>query len=128
MKAFDCKMCGECCHGIGGIFMKRHEQKRIAAHLGLELTAFLAEYTETRNGKVYAGVGGDNYCIFFKKEKACTIHPVKPARCRLWPYFPANVSDPETWDLAKLACPGISRECSFEDFVREYREDSSGDQ
>jgi uncharacterized protein len=119
MKAFDCKMCGECCYGVGGIFMEVDEQKRIAEYLGLKLEDFLTEYTEKRNGRIYAGVGSDNFCIFFKKEHGCTIHPVKPARCELWPFFPANVADPETWDVAKLACRGINRDCSFEDFVRE---------
>ncbi|MCG6878363.1 MAG: YkgJ family cysteine cluster protein [Deltaproteobacteria bacterium] len=119
MKAFDCKMCGECCHGIGGIFMERDEQIRIARYLGLELEDFLKKYTEKRNGRIYAEVGAEDYCIFFKKETGCSIHTVKPARCRLWPYFPANVADRETWDAAKLACRGINRECSFEDFVKE---------
>jgi uncharacterized protein len=119
MKAFDCKMCGECCYGAGGIFMEKEEQERIAEYLGLKLEVFLSEYTEKRNGRIYAGVGSDNFCIFFKDNKGCTIHPVKPARCELWPFFPANVADRETWDVAKLACRGINRDCSFEDFVRE---------
>ena len=119
MKAFDCKMCGECCYGVGGIFMEVDEQKRIAEYLGLKLEDFLKDYTEKRNGRIYAGVGSDHFCIFFKNKKGCAIHPVKPARCELWPFFPANVADPETWDVAKLACRGINRDCSFEDFVRE---------
>jgi Fe-S-cluster containining protein len=111
-------MCGECCYGEGGIFMEENEQKRIAEHLGLEFGDFLAKYTVELNGRTYAAVGPDNFCIFFRKEKGCTIHTVKPDRCELWPYFPANVADPETWDLAKVACRGINRECSFEDFVK----------
>lgn len=99
--------------------MEADEQKRIAEYLGLKLEDFLAEYTEKRNGRIYAGVGSDNFCIFFKHQKGCTIHTVKPARCELWPYFPANVADRETWDVAKLACRGINRDCSFEDFVKE---------
>ena len=118
MKAFDCKMCGECCYGEGGIFMEEDEQKRIAEYMGLEFEDFLAQYTVKRHGRTYAAVGPDNFCIFFLKEKGCTIHPVKPARCDLWPYFPANVEDRETWDQAKLACRGINRECSFEDFIK----------
>ena len=118
MKVFDCKMCGECCYGDGGIFMEEDEQKRIAKYMGLGFEEFLAQYTVKRHGRIYAGVGPDNFCIFFRKEKGCTIHTVKPGRCELWPYFPANVADPETWDLAKVACRGINRECSFEDFVK----------
>ncbi|MBT3259808.1 MAG: YkgJ family cysteine cluster protein [Deltaproteobacteria bacterium] len=119
MKAFDCKMCGECCYGEGGIFMEVEEQKRIAEYLGLKLEDFLTGYTEERHGRIYARVGANNFCIFFKKENGCNIHSVKPARCELWPFFPANVADRETWDIAKLACRGINRDCSFEDFVQE---------
>ena len=119
MKAFDCKMCGECCYGEGGIFMEVEEQERIAEYLGLKLEDFLTGYTEKRHGRIYAKVGVNNFCIFFKKENGCSIHPVKPARCELWPFFPANVMDQETWDIAKLACRGINRDCSFEDFVKE---------
>ncbi len=118
MKAFDCKMCGECCYGEGGIFMDTAEQDRVADFVGLKLEDFLEKYTEKRHGRTYARVGATNFCIFFEKEKGCTIHPVKPARCELWPYFPANVADRETWNVAKLACRGINRDCSFEDFVK----------
>ncbi len=111
-------MCGECCYGEGGIFMEAAEQQRDTEYLGLKLEDFMAKYTEKRHGRVYAKVGETNFCIFFQKESGCTIHTVKPARCELWPYFPANVADPETWDTAKLACRGINRDCSFEDFVK----------
>ena len=114
-------MCGECCYGEGGIFMKTEEQTRIAKFLGLKFEDFLSKFTEERNGRIYAKVGVDNFCIFFKKGKGCAIHPVKPARCELWPYYPANITDRETWDNAKLACRGINRDCSFEEFVKESR-------
>jgi Fe-S-cluster containining protein len=65
--------------------------------------------------------GEDNFCIFYEEGKGCRIHPVKPARCSLWPYYPANVKDRETWEMAKLACRGIDRKCSFEEFVRESK-------
>lgn len=119
MKAFDCKKCGDCCYGEGGIFMEVEEQKKIAESLNLDLEDFLTEYTQKRNGRTYAKVGADNFCIFFEKGNGCTIHTVKPARCELWPYYPANVADRDTWNHAKLACRGINRECSFEDFVKE---------
>ncbi len=105
--------------------MEKEERKRIAEFLSLNLEDFLSGYTEKRNGRIYAKVGADNFCIFFKKGKGCAIHPVKPARCVLWPYFPANVADPETWNIAKPACRGINRDCSFEDFVKESRTEGS---
>jgi len=121
MKAFDCKMCGDCCYGEGGIFLEEGEEKRIARFLGIRASDFLVRYCETRNHRTYLATGDDHFCIFYEKGRGCRIHPVKPARCALWPYFPANVNDREAWEEAKDACRGINRECSFEEFVREGR-------
>ncbi|MBW1784216.1 MAG: YkgJ family cysteine cluster protein [Deltaproteobacteria bacterium] len=119
MKAFDCKMCGDCCYGEGGIFLEEKEKKRIAQFLNLRTEDFLTRFCEERNGRIYVKTGEDRFCIFYEKGKGCRVHPVKPARCDLWPYYPANVSDRDTWEMAKWACRGINRECSFEEFVRQ---------
>jgi len=49
----------------------------------------------------------------------CRIHPVKPVRCIQWPFFEAIVGDQDNLDPAKEACPGIRRDCSHGEFVRE---------
>ena len=121
MKAFECKMCGDCCFGEGGIFMDEKEQKRIAAFLEISADDFLSRFCEERNGCIYVKTGEDNFCIFYQRGKGCAIHLVKPARCSLWPYYNANINDEETWDMAKWACRGINRECSFEEFVRQSK-------
>lgn len=124
MKAFECRLCGTCCYGKGGIVVKDEEARRIAEFLGLSETAFRDRYCESLHGRTYLKCGDDGYCIFFDREKMCLIHPVKPARCALWPFFPANVKDPQAWELAKDACPGISRECTHEAFVAQARIDA----
>ena len=121
MKAFDCKMCGDCCFGEAGIHTDPEERKRIARFLGISEDDFLGRYCEERNGRIYLTTGEDKFCVFYKRNKGCAIHPVKPSRCSLWPYYRANVEDEETWEMAKSACRGISRECSFEEFVKESK-------
>ncbi len=118
-KAFDCKMCGECCYGEGGIYLQEGEAERISHFLGIMTERFRAEYTETKHGKVYLKTSSSGYCIFYDHEKACLIHPVKPKRCVDWPFYSANMQDEDTWNLAKDACPGINRNCSFADFLKE---------
>ena len=117
-------MCGDCCYGEGGIFLEEGEKERISRFLGIRTPDFLARFCEERNGRTYVTTGEDNFCIFYVKGSGCRIHPVKPARCALWPYYPANVNDKETWEAAKWACRGLSRECSFEDFVRESQSET----
>lgn len=118
-KAFECKMCGQCCYGEGGIYLEQSEAKRISSFLDLSVKQFMEEYCEEKNGTIYLRTAKSGYCIFYDEKKACLIHPVKPFRCLQWPFYPANVQDPDAWDLAKDACPGINRNCSFEDFVKQ---------
>ena len=121
VKAFDCKMCGQCCYGEGGIYLEEGEAERISNFLRLGLEEFLHKYCEEKYGKVYIKTAKSGYCIFYDDKKACLIHPVKPFRCLQWPFYPANVQDPDAWNLAKDACPGINRNCSFEEFVRQAK-------
>jgi len=118
MKTFECQMCGECCYGEGGILVGQDESNRIALFLGIDLDSFLSHYCEEKYGRHYIRTGPDGFCIFYHRKKHCLIHPVKPECCSAWPFYPAIVSDRDSWELAKEACPGISSSCSFEEIVR----------
>jgi len=115
-KVFECKMCGECCWGEGGIVLEHGEADRIAKFLDIGIDEFLARFCKTTGKSVSVRCGNDLYCIFFEKGRGCTIHPVKPKRCQDWPFYRALLNDPDNWEEAKGACPGISRECSFKEF------------
>jgi hypothetical protein len=121
MKAFECQMCGTCCYGKGGIFLKEDEIQRIANFLGMKPTSFFARYCDEKGARFSIKAGPNKYCIFYDKEKSCLIHPVKPSPCSLWPFYPANLKDAYNWEMAKDACPGINPDCSFEDFVKESK-------
>jgi hypothetical protein len=118
---FECRMCGECCYGKGGIRVDAARIRKIAAYLQTTPNEFQARYCESRNGRVYLAVGADRFCVFFEKGKGCGIHPVKPEVCRLWPFFSAIVADPDNLELAKAACPGIRADCTHEEFVQAAR-------
>ena len=122
MKAFDCKMCGQCCYGKGGIIVSDIEAARIAGFLDIGLEEFKSKYTEVRNNQRMLEVGEDGFCVFFDKEKQCLIHTVKPDICYLWPFYDANMNDEYSWDMAKDACPGINPDATFEEFVKQGKE------
>lgn len=122
MRAFECKMCGTCCYGEGGIRLEEGDVERISRFLDTTPERFIDGYCETRNGRLYIKTGPDGYCIFHNEKKQCLIHPVNPLSCSLWPFYPANVRDRETWEAAKEACPGINPDCPFEEFVRQAKE------
>ena len=121
MKAFECKLCGSCCYGEGGITVQNDELGRIAEFLGLSSEAFVARFCLEKNGKVSVKTGEDGFCICYDQEKKCLIHPVKPRTCRLWPFYPALLNDRNIWEAAKGACPGINPKASFEVFVRQAK-------
>jgi len=122
MKAFECKKCGACCYGKGGISVEGHEVEKISAFLKIPADTFVNRYCEKRNKKLSIKVGTEGYCLFFDKEKQCLIHPVKPRPCSLWPFYPALLKDKTTWEMTKDTCPGISRDSSFEEFLSEAEE------
>ncbi len=116
-KVFDCKMCGECCYGKGGIVVGPEEIKRICNFLGITVEEFSSIYlTEEGGGKYSLTCGEDGYCVFFEKGRGCSIHPVKPDICRAWPFFRGNMVDESSLEMAKQACPGIARDVSFQEF------------
>ncbi len=125
MKAFECTKCGTCCYGKGGIFVRRDEIERIADFLEMDPASFISRFCDEKYGKFSIKSGEDGYCIFFDKEKQCTIHPVNPTPCSSWPFYDALLKDPDNWESAKDACPGINPDCSFEDFVRQAEEELS---
>jgi Fe-S-cluster containining protein len=116
MKAFDCKMCGLCCFGEGGIYLEENDVNRISSYLDLTPEAFVKQHGELRQGRLYVGTDDRGWCRFYGVDKGCSIHPVKPEPCRLWPFFSANIGDEGTWKAAQEACPGINPDCSFEYF------------
>lgn len=119
MKSFECKMCGDCCYGEGGIFLSEREVKRIARFLGLSKEDFTGVYCIQKDDQFAIKSHANKYCIFYKEEKQCLIHPVKPQICTRWPFYPSLLNDEDTWKAAQDACPGINPKSSFEDFLRE---------
>jgi len=122
MKVFECKKCGECCYGEGGIHLQSEEIEKIADFLHVTVDSFMDLYGEQRNGRLCIRSASSGNCIFFDQHKQCLIHPVKPRPCSLWPFYPALVKDRATWNHAKEACPGIHPDASFEDFVKASKE------
>ena len=119
MKAFECKMCGSCCHGEDGTTIQGDKIEALADFLGKKVESFLAEFCLEKYGRVFIKTGPEKLCILYNKEKGCLVHPVKPHNCALWPFFPALLRDKDNWETAKGACPGLNPNCSFEEFVRQ---------
>lgn len=117
--AFDCRLCGHCCKGTGGIVVSDKDRDRLCVFLGLTGGEFESRHGQRRNGKLFIRSNGTGYCIFFRENAGCGVHAAKPDICRAWPYFRGNLVDSESLELAKDFCPGIPREQPHEEFVQE---------
>jgi hypothetical protein len=85
-----CKACESGCNFGSGILIEG-EQKKIARFLGISEEELKREYLEEIDEfnkkflrpKLKRGEKPYGPCIFFHKERKCTIHEAKPLQCRL---------------------------------------------
>lgn len=112
---FECKKCGHCCEGIGGIILSGFDIVRLAKYLNVAAEKFVENYAE-KHGLKTRLISVDGKCVFFKRDSGCSVHEAKPDICRAWPYFKGNMEDGISLQMAKEYCPGIYSECSFDEF------------
>ena len=102
-QVFVCRRCGACCRIPDGIVRVSDEEiTRIAAFLGQDETTFIADETELapdRKGLILKS-RADGACAYLTDDNRCRIHPVKPDKCRTFPYEWTN---PDSIGL----CPGL---------------------
>ena len=89
IKSFECQGCGACCRIPNGIVrVSESEISRIAAFLGMAESEFIANETDVapdRKGLVLKSRTDDS-CVWLTEDNRCRIHPVKPDKCRTFPY------------------------------------------
>ena len=118
--AFECKMCGHCCQGEGGIVMTAKDRKRLATHLDISEDELIEKYTQERGGKLHLTCGNDGYCVFY--SEGCGVHPGRPDVCRAWPFFRGNLVDETSWEMIHEYCPGVNHEVGHAEFVRQGKQ------
>jgi len=117
LKAFECRRCGDCCQGRGGIVLMQKDVIRLSRHLNFSRDEFLSRHTTIEHNKVLLNSGPDGYCVFY--EQGCGVHPARPDICRAWPFFRGNLIDETSWEMALDYCPGINRQAGHAEFKRQ---------
>jgi len=91
--------------------------------------SFLDSYTRTEDGKraLIEQPGGD--CVFLENGTRCRIYAARPAQCRAWPFWPANLKSKIAWERSAEKCPGMNRGTLFtlEEILRFVRDFKCGD-
>ena len=89
MESFRCLGCGACCRIANGIVrVSDVEIARIAAFLGMSEDVFIESETDVapdRKGLILKNRADDS-CVWLTEDNRCRIHPVKPDKCRSFPY------------------------------------------
>lgn len=112
---FECQKCGACCQGESTVSLSQEEIEELAKFLNLSKKELFQKYLIQRcknriEMKIKKGA-----CIFYdKKRKLCLIHPVKPIKCKEWPFPPTIFADKENFLIIQNFCPGLKK-LSFED-------------
>lgn len=122
---FECQLCGECCKGFGGTYVTGEDIKKISEFICFDEKKFIDTYCDPSGSRYVLTLGKDGSCIFFDKEKQCTIHPVKPYMCRAWPFLKAIIKNPENWNIMANSCPGMKKnipEGSLKQIVKKEKE------
>ena len=87
----DCSGCSACCRGMGSsILLDPYDIMRMTGGLHMQFNQLLADYMELNvvdymilpNLKMS---GGDERCGFLDDRGRCSIHPIRPGFCRLFP-------------------------------------------
>ena len=122
---FQCQQCGDCCKGFGGTYVTRQDIKNISTHINFDREKFTDRYCDPSGSRQVLTLGKDGFCIFFDKERHCTIHPVKPRMCKAWPFIQTVVNHPENWNIMANSCPGMKKNVPHEDLQRIIKEKKS---
>lgn len=105
--AFTCTQCGKCCTGAPGyVWVNEEEQIALARFRGEPLREFTGLYTRPARGKVTLREKENGDCVFYDRDRGCTVYAVRPRQCRTWPFWESNLASPEAWQQTTEICPG----------------------
>ncbi len=87
---------------------------------------FTLAFCQANNGRWEVLVNDEGFCRLLGEE-GCLIHEAKPEICRRWPFFVNLLTKPYAFEEARLSCPGIDPDISYEDFVAHARAQGYGE-
>jgi uncharacterized protein len=107
--SFSCTQCGKCCSGSPGfVAVSEEEMEEMAAFLKIDIKTFKRLYIKRRDQQwLLVERKRDHSCIFYK-EKLCQVYGARPLQCRTYPFWPENLRNEKSWEVAALECEGIN--------------------
>ena len=110
------------------IYLTEKDIDKISRRAGLAPEVFVDTLYDDKEGSVRVEDGGkkvildlpvmksresDGSCVFFEEGKGCTIYPVRPTACRLFPFVVVEKSGPSGGIILEIVynptCPGMGK-------------------
>jgi Fe-S-cluster containining protein len=106
---FQCQPgCTKCCEQKGFVYFTERDIERTAEFLSMPKEKFESRFIyRTRNTRRLR-TPQHGQCIFLG-DGGCSIHPVKPAQCRIFPFWPELVESAKEWHGTAAWCPGMGK-------------------
>ena len=106
---FTCQpSCTKCCDMEGFVYLTEADLIKAAKFLKLTPAEFEQRYVYRTAHQRRLRKPRASQCTFLTAE-GCSIHPVKPTQCRLFPFWPHLVESPREWEATAKWCPGIGQ-------------------
>ena len=106
---FECQPgCTNCCTQQGFVYLTEDDLVRIARFIGMRPAEFERRYVYRTKKLRRLRVPRVSQCPFLL-DGGCSIHPVKPVQCRIFPFWPELVDDKREWRKTAAWCPGIGK-------------------
>jgi Fe-S-cluster containining protein len=106
---FECQAgCTACCEQRGFVYVTDADIARAAAFLGMTAEDFERRFVFRTKLRARLRVPRDASCHFLAAG-GCSIHPAKPAQCRIFPFWPELVESRREWQKTARYCPGIGK-------------------
>jgi Fe-S-cluster containining protein len=82
-----CQRCGNCCRWPGDVIVTDTEVDAMAEHLGMEVSAFIQQYTRLSANRRHLSLidKEDGSCFFLEGVNTCRLQHVKPVQCKGFP-------------------------------------------
>lgn len=102
---FKCSRCGACCRIEGIVRLKNDDTLKIAEHLGMSEEDFIANETLLSPDRkcLVLKDRADGACAMLDENNRCRIYPVRPEKCRTFPYEWVN-------DNSLSYCPSLKHD------------------
>ena len=100
--------CTECCTQRGFVYLSEEDLVRAARFLGMTAAAFERQYVYRTKKLLRLRTPRNTRCHFLLEDR-CSIHPVKPTQCRVFPFWPELVESRREWNKTARYCPGIGK-------------------